>query len=94
MSRFWSDVVSRLSPYVPGEQTDSKTVIKLNTNESPYGPSKKAIDAISRCVGDDLRLYPDPRCLDLRAAVASLEDLSVYNVFVGHGSDACFSRAF
>ena len=94
MSRFWSDVVSRLSPYVPGEQTDSKTVIKLNTNESPYGPSKKAIDAISRCVGDDLRLYPDPRCLDLRAAVASLEDLSVDNVFVGNGSDEVLAHVF
>ncbi|MDA0238044.1 MAG: histidinol-phosphate transaminase [Proteobacteria bacterium] len=94
MSRFWSDVVSRLSPYVPGEQAESKTVIKLNTNESPYGPSKKAIEAIARCVGDDLRLYPDPRCSKLREAIASSEGLTVDNVFVGNGSDEVLAHVF
>ena len=45
MSRFWSDLVSRLNPYVPGEQTESKTVTKLNTNESPFGPSDRVTEA-------------------------------------------------
>jgi len=60
MSRFWSDVVSKLSPYVPGEQPSNPEVIKLNTNESAFSPSERVIEAISNCVGDDLRLYPDP----------------------------------
>ena len=87
MSRFWSDLVSRLNPYVPGEQTESKTVTKLNTNESPFGPSDRVTEAISKCLGEDLRLYPDPRSLALRDAIASSEGINSDNVFVGNGSD-------
>ena len=94
MSRFWSDVVSKLTPYIPGEQTESRTVIKLNTNESPYGPSKKAIEAIAICVDENLRLYPDPRCLELRAAIASSEGLNLENVFAGNGSDEVLAHVF
>ena len=94
MSRFWSDLVSRLNPYVPGEQTESKSVTKLNTNESPFGPSERVIEAISKCVGEDLRLYPDPRSLALRDAIATVEGVSNSNVFVGNGSDEVLAHTF
>ena len=94
MSRFWSDVVSKLSPYVPGEQPSNSEVIKLNTNESAFSPSERVIEAISNCVGDDLRLYPDPHSLTLRRAIASVEGLSSDNVFVGNGSDEVLAHAF
>src|SRR5690606_23902389 len=61
MSRYWSPVVHGLSPYVPGEQPRVDNLIKLNTNESPYGPSPKAVAAIRAAADDTLRLYPDPR---------------------------------
>ena len=60
MSRFWSETVKNLTPYVPGEQPKLSQLIKLNTNESPYGPSPKAIAAIAGANNDLLRLYPDP----------------------------------
>lgn len=86
--------MSSLDPYVPGEQTESKSVTKLNTNESPFGPSEQVIQAISRCVGEDLRLYPDPRSLALRDAIASVEGVNSDNVFVGNGSDEVLAHAF
>jgi histidinol-phosphate aminotransferase len=94
MSRYWSDRVSYLNPYVPGEQTESRLVTKLNTNESPFGPSERVIEAISRCLGEDLRLYPDPRSLALRDAIASVEGVNRDNVFVGNGSDEVLAHAF
>ena len=60
MSRFWSSVVHSLSPYVPGEQPKPDGIIKLNTNENPYGPSPRVVAAIASAT-DRLRLYPDPQ---------------------------------
>ncbi len=39
MSKFWSPFVKDLVPYVPGEQPKLSRLVKLNTNENPYGPS-------------------------------------------------------
>jgi len=58
MSRFWSDTVHRLTPYVPGEQPKLANLIKLNTNENPYGPSPRVLAAIAAETGENLRLYP------------------------------------
>jgi histidinol-phosphate aminotransferase len=66
----------------------------LNTNESPFGPSERVIEAISRCVGEDLRLYPDPRSLALRDAIASVDGVNRDNVFVGNGSDEVLAHTF
>ena len=43
MSRFWSPVVHTLTPYIPGEQPKQERIVKLNTNENPYGPSPRAL---------------------------------------------------
>jgi len=59
MTRFWSPVVHGLSPYVPGEQPKRDGLIKLNTNENPYAPSPRVLEAIAAAT-DRLRLYPDP----------------------------------
>ena len=58
MSRFWSDLVRQLTPYVPGEQPQGDRLVKLNTNENPYPPSPDVLEAISQVNGDALRLYP------------------------------------
>ena len=70
MSRFWSPVVGTLSPYVPGEQPKLRNLVKLNTNEHPYGPSPRVLEAIRGACDDTLKLYPDPSSDSLRQAIA------------------------
>ena len=70
MSKFWSSFVKELVPYVPGEQPKLTKLVKLNTNENPYGPSPKALAAMQAEVNDNLRLYPDPNSDLLKQAVA------------------------
>lgn len=94
MSRFWTNKIENLDPYVPGEQPQDKQYIKLNTNESPYGPSPKAIAAMQEQVSDDLRLYPDPNCMQLKSALAKSYQLDTQQVFVGNGSDEVLALAF
>lgn len=94
MSRFWNSLVSKLEPYVPGEQPRVQNLIKLNTNEHPYGPSPKVLAAIAAQTNDNLRLYPDPTGLELREAIASRFGLTAAQVFVGNGSDEVLGHAF
>ena len=94
MSRYWSKVVQGLTPYVPGEQPKLPNLVKLNTNESPYGPSKRVLDALRAEVGDTLRLYPDPGSDKLRAAIAKRHGLTADEVFVGNGSDEVLAHVF
>ena len=94
MSRFWSPVVQTLTPYVPGEQPQMERLVKLNTNESPYGPSPKALAAISQQNTDDLRLYPDPEGAALKKAIADLHGLDPKQVFLGNGSDEVLAHVF
>lgn len=94
MSRFWTDKIASLDPYVPGEQPQDKKYIKLNTNESPYSPSPKALDAMAIEVSERLRLYPDPNCMTLKNALAKNYQLDTNQVFVGNGSDEVLALAF
>ncbi len=94
MSRYWSAVVHGLTPYVPGEQPKIDNLVKLNTNEHPYGPSPKALDAIRQATGDGLRLYPDPNCDALKSALARRFNVQASQVFVGNGSDEVLAHAF
>ena len=86
-SPFWSDVVARLDPYVPGEQPKLANLTKLNTNENPYGPSPRVLEAIAGELGDSLRLYPDPSGTLLRQAVADYYAVAPAQVFLGNGAD-------
>ena len=94
MSRYWSAVVHGLTPYVPGEQPKLANLVKLNTNESPYGPSPKVLDAVRAEAADTLRLYPDPNSDRLRAGIAAYHAVSADQVFVGNGSDEVLAHAF
>ncbi len=93
-NKFWSDIVSELDPYVPGEQPQLPDLVKLNTNENPYGPSPKVLDAISAELGDGLRLYPDPNADDLKQAISDYYDVGRDWVFVGNGSDEVLAHIF
>jgi histidinol-phosphate aminotransferase len=94
MSRYWSDIVSKLEPYVPGEQPKDKKYIKLNTNENPYPPSPKVLEAIKNACNSDIRLYPDPECDILRKTIAEYFNLEKEQVFVGNGSDELLAFSF
>lgn len=94
MSRFWSPFVSALVPYVPGEQPKLARLVKLNTNENPYGPSPRAVAAMQAELNDTLRLYPDPNGERLKQAVAAYYGIETAQVFVGNGSDEVLAHAF
>lgn len=94
MSELWSPFVKNLVPYVPGEQPKLTNLVKLNTNENPYGPSPRALDAIRAAATDDLRLYPDPNGQALKDAVARYYGLQSDQVFVGNGSDEVLAHIF
>jgi histidinol-phosphate aminotransferase len=94
MSRFWSSLTHDLQPYVPGEQPRMAELVKLNTNESPLGPSPRALEAIRGEAADTLRLYPDPQSTALRAALAAYHRVRPGQVFVGNGSDEVLAHAF
>lgn len=94
MSRFWSDIVHELTPYTPGEQVRMPNLIKLNTNENPYGPSPKALAAMQAAIGDSLRLYSDPASTAVKDAVAKRFGLTRAQVFVGNSSDEVLAHTF
>jgi len=97
LSRFWSDIVHRLTPYVPGEQPKLAHPVKLNTNENPYPPSPRVVDAIRRELGetaDALRRYPDPSARELRETVAAHHGIRAEQIFVGNGSDEVLAHVF
>jgi len=94
MSVFWNTRTKNLSPYIPGEQPKDRQFIKLNTNENPYPPSPKVIEAIQKTAGERLRLYPDPQCTEFREAVAARYGVKPAQVFAGNGSDEILAFAF
>jgi len=86
--------VHGLTPYIPGEQPKLNNLIKLNTNENPYGPSPKVIKALQAEAADTLRLYPDPNSDQLKAAIADFYEVEPPQVFVGNGSDEVLAHVF
>ena len=94
MSQYWSAVVRGLTPYVPGEQPKLANLVKLNTNENPYGPSPQVLEAVRAEAAETLRLYPDPGSDRLRAGIATLHGVTADQVFVGNGSDEVLAHAF
>ncbi|MFZ2109062.1 MAG: histidinol-phosphate transaminase [Roseiarcus sp.] len=94
MSRLWSAVVEGLTPYVPGEQPRVADLVKLNTNESPFGPSPRALEAIRAAATDDLRLYPDFDATELRETLADYHGVKPEQVFPGNGSDEVLGHTF
>ena len=94
MSQYWSPLVHDLEPYVPGEQPKMADLVKLNTNENPFGPSPKVLEAIRLELNDSLRLYPDPEGESLRRTIADYHGVSPEQVFLGNGSDEVLAHIF
>ena len=93
MSRFFSEKYKNLIPYTPGEQPKDTKYIKLNTNESPFPPSEKAILGAME-EAQQLQLYPDPECRKLTEKVAKLCNVKYENVLMTNGSDEILNFAF
>jgi histidinol-phosphate aminotransferase len=82
-------------PYGPGDQpSDDEQWIKLNTNESPIGPSPKVIEAIHAAASDSLRLYPSPSAQPAREAIAKRFGLNPEMVLLGNGADELIELCF
>src|SRR5271155_270576 len=79
--------IRRLSAYVPGEQPHDRAYVKLNTNENPYPPSPRVIEAIKAATGDDLRLYPDPMASALLDKASAVYGFARSRILAGNGSD-------
>ena len=94
MSEFLKDSLNKLDAYTPGEQPQNRKYIKLNTNESPYPPSKSVIDAITKTELQNLRLYSDPECKALKEKLAEIYNVKMQNIFVSNGSDDILNFAF
>ena len=94
MSKYFNPQLSNLEAYTPGEQPRGRSYIKLNTNESPYPPSKGVRKAINRQAVDNLRLYCDPNAAELKQALAQLYCKKPSQIFVANGSDDILNFAF
>lgn len=94
MEKLWTENLRKIDPYVPGEQSRDKDIIKLNANENPYPPSPKAVEVIKNFNADRLRLYPDANALSLKQALADYYGVEVKNIFLGNGSDDVIAVAF
>lgn len=92
--RAWEKNIRRVVPYTPGEQPKRQSIIKLNTNENPYPPTPKAIEAAKNFEMDLLRKYPDPEAAALVNVLADKYNVEPSQVFVGVGSDDVISMAF
>ncbi len=93
MSRFFSEKFLSLEPYTPGEQPKDTKYIKLNTNESPFPPSKKAIREAARAA-KSLMLYSDPECRQLVGKAAEVFGVGEDEILFTNGSDEILNFAF
>lgn len=93
MSRFFSKKFENLIPYVAGEQPKDTEYTKLNTNESPFSLSEKAIEYASSALRRT-NLYPDPDCKELHKVLADTLGISESEVLATNGSDEILNFAF
>lgn len=94
MENLWTKNLRDIEPYVPGEQSKDKDIVKLNANENPYPPSPKAIEALKNIDSENLRFYPNANATKLKKALADYYNVRTENVFVGNGSDDVIAIAF
>jgi histidinol-phosphate aminotransferase len=87
--------IQRLEPYASGSQPpEESSVIKLNLNENPYPPSPNVLKVLRTTNEEALRLYPDARCDELRAALAKQYGVDKDQTFCGNGSSEIISLIF
>lgn len=90
----WKENLRNIEPYVPGEQPQNKNVIKLNTNECPYGPSPAVDKVVKDYDYNKLRLYPSFVCSDLKSALMETYPVNENEIFLGNGSDEVLALCF
>ena len=90
----YKDKLRKINPYVPGEQSKEKDIVKINANENPYPPSPKAVAVLKEFNTDSLRFYPNANATILKESLAKYYGVGVENVFVGNGSDDVLALAF
>ncbi|WP_166825432.1 histidinol-phosphate transaminase [Thalassoroseus pseudoceratinae] len=81
------EAIDRIEGYVPGEQPQDSGWVKLNTNENPYPPSPRVVDAIKRAAEGRLNLYPDPLSKRFREVAAPLFGVDPDWILPANGSD-------
>jgi histidinol-phosphate aminotransferase len=91
---FARPAVASMRGYVPGEQPRDRRYIKLNTNENPYPPSPRVLEALRAAVSEDLRRYPDPQATELRQRAAEVYGLAAECILAGNGSDDLLTMLF
>ncbi len=94
MEKLWTKNLRDIEPYVPGEQSSDKNIIKLNANENPYPPSPMALEVVKKFNIDELKKYPNANSTPLKQALADYYNVDIKNVFVGNGSDDVIAIAF
>ncbi len=93
--KYWNKKLREMTEYLPGEQpVDTDTVIKLNTNENPFPPSKSVLEAVVKSANESLRLYPDPTATTVRKIFAAQNGIAPDNCMVSNGSDELFTLIF
>lgn len=93
MSKYFSKKFASLVPYTPGEQPKDTAYIKLNTNESPFKPSDKALGFVEKALST-LNLYSDPECTLLREKMSGILGVNKENILFTNGSDEALNFAF
>lgn len=94
MDNLWMKNLRKVEPYVPGEQSKDKDIVKLNANENPYPPSPEVIKAINNFDCNTLKLYPDANAAEFKSAIAEFYNVKKENVFIGNGSDDVLALSF
>lgn len=94
MENLWTKNLRDIDPYVPGEQSSEKDIVKINANENPYPPSPKVFEVIEKFNASSLRLYPNANATLLKQALADYYNVDIKNVFLGNGSDDVIAIAF
>lgn len=93
MSRYFSKKFKALVPYTPGEQPKEMKYIKLNTNESPFPPSERAMKKAAEAV-KNLQLYCDPECRELVKKASEVFSIDTDEILFTNGSDEILNFAF
>ena len=94
MNRPWLNKLRKVDPYIPGEQSKNKNLIKLNANENPYPPSPLVAEAIKNIDTDKLRFYPDANSNELKEALSNFYGVDKNQIFLGNGSDDVLALSF
>lgn len=94
MENLWKNNLRDIEPYVPGEQSKEKDIVKINANENPYPPSPEVQKVINNFDCNKLRFYPDANAAEFKKAIAEYYGVEAENVFIGNGSDDVLALSF